>query len=749
MGDMLDKLSRSFFDASPNPGFLLDADDNISLLNRVAIQELGLNPDDVIGSGFDNVFRAIEPHKSEDSVYESRIILEKDQPSDETLVEVSPPDGKAFITSITTSDVITCNDGIDRRIVYLSDFGQVQKLKDGYENSLDLLNAALSAIPEGFAIYDAEDRLRVFNQGYLDVYPSSKDAMKIGVKFEDVLKFGLERGQYEEAGYTKESRAAWLKERLKKHLNPSAPIIQHLKDGRYIRVDERLMDDGHIVGIRSNITELVETKSLAESLGDALDNIAAPVAFIDIETQRILYGNIAFLSNLQYTADEITQLTLMDINHNADPENIEAFIQKIIENSGVVQQSRSLHVRKDGTVYPCVVNSICEKGDDPKRIIAFVEDESVEREIREELDYRRVQQETFIENLPVFITRSDLDTTIHFANELYCDFFGRSMSEVIGVKLLEFINKDEIIKELQSGLASLSEEIPVQTYEQEMLSKDGIYRTVLWTNRLVFRDGEPHEVISVGRDITESKLAKAQIEEQAHALTLRNQALEQFAGIVSHDLRSPLRHIRLFGEMLMEEHEAGNTENIGDYISRIRSSIFRMERLISSLLEFSQVAYKQVNRSYFLLSTAIDEVRDSLAQSIEQSGAEIKILQDVDLYLDYVLFVRLMQNLIDNAVKYQKDNLTPYIEIDVQKSDPDVVTITVCDNGIGIAKEQSSRIFNVFQRLHADEKKYKGTGIGLALAKRIAEGHNGTLALDTEYTNGSKFILKIPIKPQN
>ena len=173
-----------------------------------------------------------------------------------------------------------------------------------------------------------------------------------------------------------------------------------------------------------------------------------------------------------------------------------------------------------------------------------------------------------------------------------------------------------------------------------------------------------------------------------------------------------------------------------------------MERLISSLLEFSQVAYKQVNRSYFLLSTAIDEVRESLAQSIEQSGAKIKILQDVDLYLDYVLFVRLMQNLIDNAVKYQKDNLTPYIEIDVQKTNPEIVCITVCDNGIGIAKEQSNRIFNVFQRLHADEKKYKGTGIGLALAKRIAEGHNGTLTLDTEYTDGSKFILKIPVKPQ-
>lgn len=746
MGEMLDDLSKSFFNSSPNPGFLLDIEGKISMVNTAAMTELGLQPNDVNDVLFHTLFPLASSLKNTDIEVASGIVIEKDPSSIEPLIDVILPTLPPFQTSIKTGEMITCKDGVDRRIVYMRDYGQVQKLKGSYENSLDLLNAALTAIPEGFAIYDKEDRLRVFNQGYLDVYPASKEAMKIGAKFEDILKYGLERGQYEEAGHTKASRRAWLQERLEKHFHPSAPIIQHLKDGRYIRVDERVLDDGHIVGIRSNITELMETKSLAESLDDALDNIAAPVAFIDIETQRILYGNSAFLSNLQYTADEITHLTLMDINYDADSKSTSEFIDKIIENSGVVQQSRSLHVRKDGTVYPCIVNSICEKGDNPKRIVAFVEDESVEREIREELDYRRVQQETFIENLPVFITRSDLDTTISFANELYCDFFGQTLSDVIGVRFTEFIHKDEIIQNLQKCLASLTKESPVQTYEQEMLSSDGIYRTVLWTNRLVFKGEVPHEVISVGRDITDSKLAKAQIEEQAHALTLRNQALEQFAGIVSHDLRSPLRHIRLFGEMLMEEHEGGNSENFGEYIGRIRSSIFRMERLISSLLEFSQVAYKQVNRSHFLLSTAVNEVKDSLSQTIDQSGTEIEILKDIDLNLDYVLFVRLMQNLIDNAVKYQKEDQTPRIVINAERADTDMVCITVADNGIGIAKEHATRIFNVFQRLHANENQYKGTGIGLALAKRIAEGHNGSLSLDLDYNNGSKFILKFPVQ---
>jgi PAS domain S-box-containing protein len=744
VGEMLDEISLSFFNSAPNPGFLVDEDNKISFINTAAVDKLDLNQSDVVGIEFHKLFPKVAAQNNEKFEAVTGALIEKDPNCEQQRILVSLPSIPSFKTVISKSDAITCKDGVIRHIVYLNDHGQVEKLENSYENSLTLLNAALSAIPEGFAIYDDEDRLRVFNQGYLDVYPDSVDAMKIGTRFEDILKYGLEQGQYEEAGFTEESRASWLKERLRNHFNPTAPLVQHLKDGRYIRVDERVLDDGHIVGIRSNITELMETKSLAESLGDALDNIAAPVAFIDIKTQRILYGNTAFLNNLQYSADEITQLTLMDINHNADAEKIGEFIGKIVENRGVVQQSRSLHVRKNGTVYPCVVNSICEKGDDPKRILAFVEDESIEREIREELDYRRVQQETFIENLPVFVTRTDLDTTIHFANEFYCDFFGRDLSEIVGVKYTDFIHKDEIARNVVSFLTELSKESPVQTFEQEMLSSDGMVRTILWTNRLVFKDDEPHEVVSVGRDITDSKLAKAQIEDQAHALTLRNQALEQFAGIVSHDLRSPLRHIRLFGEMLKEEYDSGNTENIGDYIHRIRSSIFRMERLISSLLEFSQVAYKQVNRSYFLLSAAVDEVKENLAQTIEQSGANIKIIKDTELNLDYDLFIRLMQNLVDNAIKYQKDGQTAVIEIDTQKSDQNTICISVADNGIGIANEQATRIFNVFQRLHVDEKKYKGTGIGLALVKRIAEGHNGTITLDTDYTGGSKFVLKFP-----
>jgi signal transduction histidine kinase len=312
-----------------------------------------------------------------------------------------------------------------------------------------------------------------------------------------------------------------------------------------------------------------------------------------------------------------------------------------------------------------------------------------------------------------------------------------------GRKFREFIPDDKLPVVL-AGIAQLTLDEPTVTFEQPLNVSDGSTRDVLWTNRMIFKDGVASELISVGRDITSSKCTQRKIEDQAHALALRNQALEQFAGIVSHYLRSPLRHIRMYGEMLMENQSRGQVTQFPVYITKISDNIIRMERLIASLLEFSQMAYKQVNRSRFLLSAALDEAKDSLSNAIAEKNAIIELSHDTDLHLDYVLIVRLLQNLLDNAIKHTDDKITPMISVDSTYSD-DQLIISVTDNGIGIDPEQAIRIFNVFQRLHVDERNFKGTGIGLALAKRIVEGYSGEIKLDADFRGGSRFVMSFPM----
>lgn len=740
MVTFLDDLATSLFQNSPNAALFVNSNGGIDAANPAALQYLGFRADQLSDVELSSLIRLPTTAQNQiNTISKLAEACKDDQP-----IEICHSNGLYFASKIVLSEPSLCSDGVSRRVVFIDDDRQVHNILAELETSQDLLSAALGSIPEGFAVYDQEDRLQIFNKGYLDVYPHTQAAIKIGARFEDILRFGLEKGQYEDAGRTEESQAAWLRKRLDSHFNPGSPIIQHLSDGRFIRIEERVLNDGRIVGIRTDITELIETKSLAESLGNALDNIAAPVVFTNIQKQNIEYGNKAALEKLQYSADEIRQLSPFDISQDLDPKLIKNFIARVIEFPGTVQKINTVHFRKDRTSYPCTLNAICETGDNPTRIMIFIQDASEEQEIREELSLRRVQEETLIENLPILVVRSKPDATLIYANELYCQYFGVKLEEVIGKQFLQFIHKQEIRDAIVSNFSNLTPEAPVQTNEQEMLSSKGEKRIFLWTNRMLFKDGQPYEIISVSRDITESKQARAQIEAQAHALSLKNQALEQFAGIVSHDLRSPLRHIRMFGQMLMEEYEAGKSENFGNYIGRMQSNIVRMERLILSLLEFSQVAYKQVNRSHFLLGTAVNEAKDNLSDVMSQSNATVIVKQDIDVFLDYVLFVRLIQNLLDNATKYRQDDVDPIIEIDASNIGSSI-NISIADNGIGIATRQSTRIFNVFQRLHADESKYAGTGIGLALVKRIVEGHGGTIQLDTDYQDGSKFVLIIPI----
>ena len=476
------------------------------------------------------------------------------------------------------------------------------------------MHSAFDAIPEGFAVYGADDRLQVFNETYANIFKNEKN-IKLGITFEDILRYGLDRKQYDGVGESQKEQEQWLKQQLHEHKNPNGPLNRVLKDGRIIRVDERKLDDGRTVSVRTDITQLVQSKSVAESLCEVLDNIAAPVIFTNIETNKLEYANKALLKKLQYTSEEFLNLSSKDIARGIEPHKIRAFIQRVFHNPGTVQQVRITHVRKDGTTYPCIVNSICEVGDNPKCIISFIEDESIEMQIREELMMRTAEQETLIHNLPGFITHAKPDTTIVFANELYANALGETAEALEGRKFQEFI-PDEDLSIVLEGIAQLTPDEPTLTFEQRLKVIDGSIRDVLWTNRMIFKNGLAAELISVGRDITSSKNAHRKIEDQAHALALRNQALEQFAGIVSHDLRSPLRHIRMFGEMLVEDQSKGQVAELPKYIAKIRDNIIRMEGIIASLLEFSQMAYKQVNRSRFLLSAALDEAKDNLSNVI-------------------------------------------------------------------------------------------------------------------------------------
>ena len=254
----------------------------------------------------------------------------------------------------------------------------------------------------------------------------------------------------------------------------------------------------------------------------------------------------------------------------------------------------------------------------------------------------------------------------------------------------------------------------------------------------------------VTRDLTEKKVAEDKVKEYATQLEKRNKELEEFTYVASHDLKEPLRKIIAFGDLLSLSCKSSVDAKATDYVARMQDAANRMMSLIDDLLQLSRVgtdlqAFKQ---------TDVNEVVDRVIQDLEPSIVEKRALIHVDklpsLTVKPLQIQQLFQNLIANALKFN-DKDVPVIEI---TSSPvpsgeyvaEYHRIFVKDNGIGFDQEYSDRIFEAFQRLHG-RAVYSGSGIGLAICKKIVELHNGTISATGERGKGATFIIDLPTEP--
>ncbi|MBL8568893.1 MAG: PAS domain S-box protein [Phreatobacter sp.] len=232
-------------------------------------------------------------------------------------------------------------------------------------------------------------------------------------------------------------------------------------------------------------------------------------------------------------------------------------------------------------------------------------------------------------------------------------------------------------------------------------------------------------------------------ERQQHEMRLNqsNEALRQFSAIVSHDLQAPLRHINMFSDMLKLKVEASDAEAAG-YATHIMASVERMQRLIRSLIAYTQVAYATVRADEVPLTRVVDDAMALVAADLRDSGGEVKVSRLPVVTGDADLLCRLFQNLLANALKYRSAS-APVIHIRARAAGQ-FWELSVEDNGIGIDPQYRDRIFEIFRRLHKDESRYAGMGLGLALGKRIVESHGGEIWLDTDHSPGACFRFTLP-----
>jgi signal transduction histidine kinase len=254
-------------------------------------------------------------------------------------------------------------------------------------------------------------------------------------------------------------------------------------------------------------------------------------------------------------------------------------------------------------------------------------------------------------------------------------------------------------------------------------------------------DGERHVVVALN-NITSRKQSQQALQKAADELARSNSDLEQFAYIAGHDLQEPLRMVRGFLTLLAKRYTDVLDAEAMEYIDFACDGAQRMGLLIEGLLHYSRVQTKAIEHGPVDLNQAFDEAAANCLAAVRESGASVTRGELPTVQADKVQMLQLLQNLIANAVKFRREGASPAVEVAAQARDGQYV-LSVRDNGIGIAPAQADRVFQIFQRLNGGDK-YAGTGIGLAVCKKIVERHGGRIWLESTPGEGTTFFFTIP-----
>jgi signal transduction histidine kinase len=301
-------------------------------------------------------------------------------------------------------------------------------------------------------------------------------------------------------------------------------------------------------------------------------------------------------------------------------------------------------------------------------------------------------------------------------------------------------------EEVERERATLVDPNRSRLVELEQYCKDG---STIWTdNKLAFlRDDhcKPVGIVGITRNITERRRAEAEREKLIADLAVKNDELERFTYTVSHDLKAPIITIRGFLGFLERDTLAGNVERVKADVSRVIEATDKMQRLLNELLELSRIGRLMDRPQPVAFEVIAREAVELVRGRLQARGVRVDIASDLPIvYGDRARLVQAVQNLMDNAAKFIGDQPNPRIEIGQRGVDADgKPVIFVKDNGIGIEPRFHQKVFGLFDKL---DPKSEGTGIGLALVKRIIEVHGGRIWVESKSAgSGATFCFTLPV----
>jgi PAS domain S-box-containing protein len=331
-------------------------------------------------------------------------------------------------------------------------------------------------------------------------------------------------------------------------------------------------------------------------------------------------------------------------------------------------------------------------------------------------------------------------------NEVGLKRLGYTKEEFLEMNPLDII-ADERKKDVEKYAAEIWTKGHA-TFEMVHVTKTG-NKIPVEINTHIFKKNDKNVILAISRDITERKKSEEKLKELLEKLSTSNEELEQFAYITSHDLQEPLRTIANFTQLLQRRYKGKFDPDADEFMEYIVDASVRMKEMIHDLLEYSRVSTSKEEFKPLNLNKVLVDVLNDLKYTIKENNAEIIHDELPTVMGDYDQISRVFLNFINNAIKFKKDEEPPKIKISAVKDEKrNEYIISVKDNGIGMDKQYLERIFIIFQRLHTIAE-YKGSGIGLAITKKIIEKHGGRVWAESKLGSGSTFNFTLKPVPSN
>ncbi len=360
-----------------------------------------------------------------------------------------------------------------------------------------------------------------------------------------------------------------------------------------------------------------------------------------------------------------------------------------------------------------------------------------------------IATQDLIHALPWPVCCLDAEGKHRFANRAYESLCGQSMSDIIGRSLLQ-VWPGEVGLRLEFDRSDMMKQGGARrTEELWALPEADRWFDVRWS-AAPLQDGPglilaAHDIDRQVRAVEEARLARQSLEnavrERTAALEAANEELESFGYSVSHDLRAPLRAIEGFGELLLDE--SATPEERRAWLGEVLSGIRHMNQLLADLLKLARLDRQAMAQSQVNLTELCHRCIARIESDRPGRPTRWTVPQGLALTADEGLLELAMHNLLDNAHKFTRQQESPHVAVELRPLESGQVLVEVVDNGVGFDMAQSGRLFGAFQRLHSSAD-FPGTGIGLAIVRRIARRHGGRALAHSQRGQGSRFGLLLP-----